>query len=146
MASWYTSGLKAVMEGSVNLSTATVKVALVGSGYTPSKAHTSFATDVASQETTGAGYTAGGVTLTGKAFVVSGNEVTFDAADSVFNGLTASFRYAVIYSGDTLLGYMDLGSKTITNKNLTIKWEYTTRNPITNEIEDQGSGLLKGTA
>lgn len=145
MASWYTAGLKAVMEGSVNLLSDTVNVALVKGTYSPSKSHASFAASVASHEASGAGYTAGGVELTGKSVGAQSNKVTFDAADTVFNGLTADFRYVVIYSGDTLLGYMDLGAQSIQNKNLTIKWEYSVEDPITGEIESD-SGLLRGTA
>ena len=144
MASWYRAGIRAVMDGSVNLLTSEIKVALVKSTYTPSVSHSSFATSVAGHETSGTGYSA--QTLTGKTVSVDGKgRAVFDAADAVWTGLTADFRYVVIYSGSTLLGWLDLGAQSVVNKDMTLKWE-TSEEDIINGGMETFHGLLRGIA
>ena len=141
MASWYRAGIRAVMDGSVNLLTDEIKVALVKGTYSPSTSHSSFATSVAGDETSGTGYSA--QTLSGKTVAVDGKgRVVFDAADAVWPGLTADFRYVVIYSGSTLLGWLDLGAQSVVNKDMTLKWE-TLEQDIMGGMETF-HGLLRG--
>lgn len=142
MASWYRTGIRAVMDGSVNLLTSEIKVSLVKGTYNPSVSHSSFATSVAGSETSGTGYSA--QTLSGKTVALdSKSRATFDAADAVWSGLTADFRYVVIYSGDVLLGWLDLGAQTVVNKDLTLKWETWEQNIVSGESE-LFHGLLRG--
>lgn len=74
--------------------------------------------DVTGEVGSGNGYTSGGFTLTTKAVAQSGATVTFDSADPVWTGATATWtaRACIIYK-DTgaattspLIGYMDFGT------------------------------------
>lgn len=86
-----------LLSGTIDLDTDVIKVALVGSAYTPDATHDEWA-DVSANEITGTNYTAGGVALTGKAVTLSGAVAKFDADDAQWPGLTATFRRAVIYA------------------------------------------------
>lgn len=113
----------------IDLVNDTIKVALVGTGYTPSAAH-DFWDDVSANESSGGGYTAGGAALASKTWSLSSNTYTFDAADTswtITSALTA--RYAVIYkdTGNSatspLIGYVDLdGTFQLASGTLTITW------------------------
>lgn len=59
----------------INLSSDTIKIALLGSGYTPNLTSDTHWSDISSHEITGTGYTAGGVTL-------GSQSATFTAANS----------------------------------------------------------------
>lgn len=113
----------------------TIKVALVGSGYTPNQDTHDYWDDVVANEVTGTGYTAGGATLAGKTatYDATSNVIVLDANDVVWASSTITARYAVIYddSGATnaqkpLLGYVDFGSdQSSTNGNFTVTWDAT---------------------
>lgn len=117
---WYTNGPKAATTGAVFTSD-TIKVALLGSGYSFNQDTHEFFSDVsASQISAGAGYTAGGATLASKTVTVDAatNETRFDAADTVWtvpSGNTLTAYFAVIYkdtgtaSTSPLLGYVNFG-------------------------------------
>ncbi len=62
-ANIYALALKGAWQGQINLTSDTLKMALLGSGYTPNLTTDQHFSDVNSHEVTGAGYTAGGVTL-----------------------------------------------------------------------------------
>lgn len=143
MASWYSAGIKAVMDGSVSLLNNDIKVALVKDTYTPAVSHSSFATSVAGHETSGAGYSA--KSLSGKTVALDSNgRAVFDADDAVWSALTANFRYVVIYSGNVLIGWLDLGEQSVVNKDMTMKWETATKHPMFNEWIVTATGLLRG--
>lgn len=106
------------MDGSIDLDTDTIKIALVTSAYTPDQDAHDFFDDV-TNEVVATGYTAGGATLANK--VVSAdntdNEGVFDADNpswSITNSLTA--RGAVIYKSTGVAGtsplicYIDFGT------------------------------------
>ena len=104
--------------GTYSVLTTTIKVALLSNSYTPDlDTHVSYA-DVIAAEVTGAGYTAGGGTLANKS--IAFDTVTDKAAlmaDPVdWATLTATFRYAVLYRGNTtnatstLIGLVDFGT------------------------------------
>jgi hypothetical protein len=109
------------MAGAVNYTSDVVKCALLTSAYTPNQDTHVFFSSVSASEVVGAGYTAGGVT-------VSGRSVTYDASTNMvilaadvitFPGLTVSdVRYAVVYhdtgnpATSVLAQYHDLGSAT----------------------------------
>ncbi len=63
-ANIYAQALKQAWQGAIALTTDTLKMALLGSGYTPNLTADNHWSDISSHEITGTGYTAGGVTLT----------------------------------------------------------------------------------
>jgi hypothetical protein len=132
-ASLYGSVFSKAFNKEIDYDTDTVKVALLGSGYTPSLAHDYF-NDVSAQEITGTGYTAGGATLASKTVTfTSGTGITvFDAADTVWSSSTLTARYAVVYvstgtsSTSALIGFVNFGAdKTSTAGTFTITWSAT---------------------
>lgn len=119
----------------VDYDTDTIKVALVSSAYVPNQDTHDYWDDVAANEITGTGYTAGGQALTGKTvtYDAATNVTVFDANDAVWENTTLTARYAVIYddSGATnaqkaLLGYVDFGSdQSSANGAFTVTWDAT---------------------
>ena len=99
----YSSFRKYVMDGTINLSTDTIKLMLVTSSYTPSIAHDVLA-DVTASPTpelgSGDGYTTGGAEVTGKAVTNtdSPSQGIFDALDTEWASLTKTFRYGILYA------------------------------------------------
>ncbi len=126
----YNNFKKLIMNGSIDLDTDTIKVALVTSTYVPDQdLHTMFS-DV-TNEVVGTGYTAGGNTL-GTVTVTADNtdnEGVFDAADTSWTTSTITARAAVIYkstgvaSTSALIAYVDfLSDKISTAGTFTIAW------------------------
>jgi len=106
----------------------TIKVMLCTNSYTPNQDTHEKKSDV-TNEVTGDGYTAGGITLTEKTltYVADGNKIKFDAADITWSDSTITARYAVIYddtdAAKPLLGYVDFGQDMSSdNGNFTIQW------------------------
>lgn len=126
----YNSFKKKIMDGSIDLDTDTIKVALVTSSYTPDQDVHDFFDDI-TNEVSGTGYTAGGATLANK--VVSqdntDNEGVFDADDASWTTSTITARGAVLYkstgtaSTSALICYIDFGADKIsTAGTFTIAW------------------------
>lgn len=99
----------------VDFDSDTVKCLLTTSAYTPNQDTHQYRSSV-TNEVTGTGYTAGGVTLTGKtiAYNASTNTVTLDADNPLWTGVTiAEIRFAVFYvdtgssATSPLVCYMD---------------------------------------
>src|SRR6185295_325987 len=114
----YNSFKKKIMDGSIDLDTDTIKVALVTSSYTPDQDAHDFFDDV-TNEVAGTGYTAGGASLANKAVTADNtdNEGVFDADDVTWSSSTITARGAVLYksrggasSADELICYIDFGS------------------------------------
>lgn len=114
----YNSFKKKIMDGSIDLDTDTIKIALVTSSYTPSADNDDFWDDVSANEVANSGtYAAGGATLT---VTVSqdntDDEGVFDATDVSWTSATITARYAVIYkssgvsSTSPLICLIDFGS------------------------------------
>lgn len=126
----YNSFKQKIMDGSIDLDTDTIKVALVTSSYTPDQdTHEDFA-DV-TNEITGTGYTAGGAALANKAVTkdTTDNEGVFDADDVTWSSSTITARGAVVYkdsgtaSTSWLVCYLDFGSdQSSSSGNFTIQW------------------------
>lgn len=119
-----------IMDGSIDLDTDTIKVALVTSTYTPNQDTHDFFDDV-TNEVVGTGYTAGGATLASKAVSVdtTDNEGVFDANDVVWTTSTITARGAVLYkstgtaSTSALIAYIDfVTDKISTAGSFTIAW------------------------
>lgn len=131
----YGSFLQKALNKEVNWAGDTIKVALVSSSYTPNQDSHDYWDDVASNEVSGTGYTAGGVTLTSKTLTYdsASNVIVLDAADTVWASSTITARYAVIYddagatnSQKVLIGYVDFGSdQSSNNGNFTLTWDAT---------------------
>ncbi|EFL53114.1 GP27 protein [Solidesulfovibrio fructosivorans JJ]] len=98
----YAGALKHLLSG-VSWETDTVKLALLGSGYTFDVAHAVFA-DVSASEIAGTNYSPGGQALSGKAATPDGaGGVTLTADNVVFAALTASdMGHAVLYIAGTV--------------------------------------------
>lgn len=131
MADVIYNGFKAkIMDGSINLGTDTIKVALVTSAYIPDQDLHVFFSSV-TNEVTGTGYTAGGATLTTKTVTQDniGNKGVFDADDVSWTTSTITARGAVIYKStgvagtSPLVAYIDFGAdKVSTAGTFTIQW------------------------
>lgn len=107
-----------IMNGSIDLDSDTIKVALVTSAYVPDQDNHTKKGDV-SNEITGTGYTSGGKALSGKTVTADNtdNEGVFDALDTAWLSASFTARAAVLYksrggvaSADELIAYIDFGS------------------------------------
>lgn len=118
----------------IDFDTATIKVALTTSSYTPDRDAHDYFDDVTNELSSGGGYTAGGLTLTG---VVVGTDDTghfayVDADDAVWSAATFTARRAVIYkdtgtpSTSPLIGWIDFGAdQSPSSQDFTIAWAAT---------------------
>lgn len=132
-SAFYNSGKKKLWDGSIDLDTDTIKVALTTSSYTPDVDAHDFFDDI-TNEVSGTGYTAGGAALANKSVTQdnTNNRSVFDADDATWTTSTiTNARYAVIYkstgtaSTSALICVVDL----LTNKSSsadTFKIEWST--------------------
>lgn len=115
-----TSFKKELYTGVHDLSTDTLKIALYTANADLNESTTVYST---SNEVTGTGYTAGGVTMTGITINSSGFTAYVDFADVVF-GASVTARCALIYNssqGNKSIAVLDFGSdKTSTNFTITM--------------------------
>ena len=109
-SNWTNGGLKRLLDGSINLTSDTIKVLILSAAYVPTPDH-EFLSDVATYEVSGTGYVSGfggsgRKTLAGKTFAKDDtlNEATFDATDPVWAG--ADFGVA---------GYLAVGKEVTSN-------------------------------
>lgn len=126
----YNSFKRDIMNGSIDLDTDVIKVALVTSAYTVNQdTHVDFG-DI-TNEVVGTGYTARGGALDNKTVTVDNtdNEGVFDADDETWATSTITARGAVIYldSGvdatSYLIAYLDFTTdQTSSSGNFTIQW------------------------
>lgn len=107
-----------VGDGTIDLDTDTIKVALVSSAYTPSSAHSVLA-DITNEVANGNGYTTGGVTLTSLSYTQTSGTAKFTSSNPSWTGASAGFvaRRAIFYKSGTanakvnpLIGHMLLDS------------------------------------
>lgn len=126
----YNSFKKKIQDGSIDMDTDTIKVALVTSSYTVDIDVHDFFDDI-TNEVVGTGYTAGGATLGSVTITVdtSGDKGVFDAADTSWTTSTITARAAIIYkstgtaSTSPLVGYVDFGAdKSSSAGTFTIQW------------------------
>lgn len=112
----YNDFKESIMNGSIDLDSDTIKVALVTSSYTADQDAHDFFDDV-TNEVSGTGYTAGGATLANKAVSQdnTNNWGKFDADDPSWASSTITARGAVVYkstgtaSTSRLICYIDFG-------------------------------------
>jgi len=128
-AYFYAKFFENLLNGDVaGLDSATVKVMLTTSSYTPDQDAHDFKDDV-TNEVSGTGYTAGGATLASKTVTPVANVVTFDAADTTWSSSSITARRAVVYvdtgtpSTSALICWIDFGEdETSDNGDFTIQW------------------------
>jgi len=105
-ARWYAKGVQHFMGADINWTTASLKVALHTSSYTPDTAGDEFQS-VLGNETSGTGYTAGGITLTAIAEAIVddaaatawGATTAYDVGDLVRPGSANGYIYRCIIAG-----------------------------------------------
>lgn len=106
----------------INMNTDTFKVMLVTSAWTPDQDTMQYKSAV-TNEASGAGYTAGGLTLASQAvtYDAATNTLKFDASDVSWNNSTIAARYAVVYDATPgsdatrpLVAYTDYGENVST--------------------------------
>lgn len=90
-----------IADGTIDLDSTDVYLALVTSSYTKSLANTIWANISDYEATTGAGYTTGGAQLASNDVTYSGTTATFDATDVTWSSLTKTFRFGVLYINAT---------------------------------------------
>lgn len=131
---FYDNAKKNLWNGTINLATSPINVALVTSAYTPAQATDQYWSTVQPNEASGTGYTAGGQALTGQ--TVSADTVNhrgkFTANNVTWSNATVTAVGAVLYvntgtaSTSPLIGYIDFGgSKSSSAGNFTIQWDAT---------------------
>ncbi|MBZ4564628.1 hypothetical protein GBQ45_14290 [Mycobacterium avium subsp. hominissuis] len=115
-AALYGGFLQSLANKQINLNTDSFHVMLLGSGYTPSDAHR-YQSDIAAQEITGTGYTAGGQALSSVTTSYASNTLTFTANNISWGpDSTISAQYAAIVdvtpgaaASNPLIGYVNYG-------------------------------------
>lgn len=132
MASVLFNGFKKkIMDGSIDLDTDTIKVALLAGTFVANVDSHTFWSDVKASEVTGTGYVTGGQALASKAVIQdnTNDKAMFDATDVTWPASTITARYAVLYK-DTgtattspLICCFDFGAdKSSSNGDFTIQW------------------------
>lgn len=132
-AHWYTLALSEQYSGSpVNWTSDPLKCGLVTASYTPSQDTDQYWSGPQANETSGAGYTAGGVSLTSTTVggVTGSHEIPLLAANVSWSSASFSCRYAIIYKNtgsaatSPLLGWVDFGAtETVSSGTFTINWD-----------------------
>ena len=126
----YNSFKQKIQDGSIDLDTDTIRVALVTSAYTPSQDDHEDYADI-TNEVVGDGYVAEGEALANKSVTKDNtdNEGVFDADDITWAASTITARGAIIYmdSGTAntswFIAYIDFGSdKSSSSGDFTITW------------------------
>jgi hypothetical protein len=129
---WYSKALLSAFNKEIDLDTDALKVRLHTSSYTPSQSTHRYVSDL-TNEVSGTGYTAGGITLTSVTVGTSSLVFSFDAADISWTSSTFTARYAVIYDSTPatdatrpLLGYIDFGAdQSPSAGTLSVTWDAT---------------------
>ncbi|OMC55363.1 hypothetical protein A5747_13295 [Mycobacterium sp. IS-836] len=131
-AKFYSSFFLSVLNKEVDLDADTIKVMLCTSAYSPNQDTHRYKSDV-TNEITGTGYTAGGVSMTSIQITYNAttNTITIDGDDAQWTSATFTARYAVIYdttpSGDSarpLIGYVDFGADiAVSAGTFTVSWD-----------------------
>lgn len=122
---WYSTGIKAILDGDVDLLADTIKAVLVDSAdYTVNLTTHDFLDDVAAGGRVATG------TLASKTTTVATNVITFDAADTTLSSVTGDVSEAVVIYKDTgdaatsqLILYLELTAPVTPNGgNIVLAW------------------------
>lgn len=121
-----------LMKARINLTSDTIKVALLNSNHTfdPSSVVNQAWSDISVNETSGTGYVSGGKILSGTAVNVDNNdnEGVFSANNATWSASTITASHAVIYDDTTtpkfLIASIDFNQEvSSTNGNFQIQWD-----------------------
>lgn len=133
-ANWYGLGVKDQWGSSpVNWTSDTIKCALTTSSYAWNQDTDEFFSAV-TNEITGTGYTAGGVTLGSKSLTydTSSNESRLIAGNASWTASSFTAAIAVVYKStgtagtSLLMGHVDFGgNQTVSSGTFTIQWDAT---------------------
>jgi hypothetical protein len=93
-----------VADGTIDLDSGDVYMALVTSAYTKNLGHTIWSQVSGYEVASGTGYTTNGANVVGNDVTYSGTTATFDANDLTFSALTKTFRFGVLYINATVNG------------------------------------------
>lgn len=112
----YNNAKLLLLNGGLNMASATITAALLSSSYTPSATHAAWS-DVSAQQITDSGYAQQAVT--GQTVTGSSGTVTVDSGDISFgSNVTLTAKYLVLVAGTAgsltstsqLIGYCDLNT------------------------------------
>lgn len=115
----YNNAKELLLKAGLNLSTDTIKLALMAPGYTPNIDTDEFWSGISASEESGTGYTAGGKALASKAVTQdnTNDRAAFDATDVTWTSLNVGTPgWAVLYkdtgtpSTSPLICYWQLGT------------------------------------
>lgn len=113
----YLAYLMSLSSGTHNMQTDTLHFALLSSAYAPQILSDSTFAQISGNEVTGAGYTAGGDPVTGVSLdVTPALGIKVVATALTWTGLSATFRYAVLYNtskSGSLIGLVDFGENQV---------------------------------
>lgn len=138
-SAWYNKGKAKVLDGTINLTSDTIKVMLLNASYSFNADH-HFVSDVSANELSGTGYTggfggSGRKTLTTKTITEDDTNdwAIFDADDSQWLSINAgTAAWAVLIKEITndgaslLIAAIDINPDVVTNgANLTVQWNAT---------------------
>lgn len=120
----YNNGIKFLMNGTLDLDTATIKLALFSSSMTVDLTNHDTFSDISGEIANGNGYVTGGKTITNPAITAVTNGYKFSSDDVQWDasgGSIPAWRYGVMYASgtynsvvDPLIGYF-LGDTTPTD-------------------------------
>lgn len=103
----FNSAKQYLWDGTLDLDTNTIKLALVLDTYTKDLTDTIWSEISTYEVATGDGYTTGGTTLAGSDVTHSGTVSTWNATDVTFTALTKTFMFGVLYAVGTLNGVVN---------------------------------------
>lgn len=109
---WFDGAVEEAFAGQVDWVGHDVRVGLLGGSVDPSGAEVTWS-QVSRFEVSGAGYTPGGKTLSGRSVARDGRVTRLGAAGVVWDRASLLARFAVVYDASTgvLLGFEDFGSE-----------------------------------
>ncbi len=131
-AAMYDAAVVDLARGEIDWERDTVKVMLVTSDYVPSQSLDATRADLRRFEVANTGsYRSGGSSLSGRDVVRSdlGGQIRLMGSGVEWAGVTAQFRYAVVYQSngspesDRLVAYTDLGAQEATNARVTLEYD-----------------------
>ena len=132
----YQEGILRIINRNIDIAADTIKVMLVGSGYTPNKDH-QFVSDVVGSELSGTGYT-GGYGGSGRKALASKvmgksdstDKAYIDAADSTWTAINAgTIAWAIVFKEITndasspVIANVDVADIVTNGGDVTIQWD-----------------------
>lgn len=128
----YNAAITSLANKEIDWGSDTIKVMLLGSGYTPNQATHQYQSSL-TNEVSGTGYTAGGATLASKTESFVGQVKQFKAANVTWVASTITARYAAIVdttpgtaATNPLIAYVDFGADVVSSGgDFTITWDAT---------------------